>query len=69
MLVSRSAFARMKTAWLALCALLLGPDRIVLSAGIQNPLIQQRADPHIFRQDSAHFYFTATVPEYDRIIL
>jgi GH43 family beta-xylosidase len=42
---------------------------MALSAELQNPLIQQRADPHIFRQDSTHYYFTATVPEYDRIIL
>ena len=59
----------MKTARLALCALLLGTGHIVLSAEIQNPLIQQRADPQVFRQGSGYFYFTATVPEYDRVIL
>ncbi|KAK3302723.1 glycosyl hydrolases family 43-domain-containing protein [Chaetomium strumarium] len=33
-----------------------------------NSLIQQRADPHISKHDG-WYYFTATVPEYDRIIL
>lgn len=34
-----------------------------------NPLINQRADPHIFRHGDGFYYFTATVPEYDRIVL
>jgi GH43 family beta-xylosidase len=34
-----------------------------------NPLIQQRADPHIFRHSDGYYYLTTTVPEYDRIIL
>jgi GH43 family beta-xylosidase len=34
-----------------------------------NPLIQQRADPHIFRHSDGYYYLTATVPEYDRIVL
>jgi GH43 family beta-xylosidase len=34
-----------------------------------NPLVLQRADPHIHRHTDGHYYFTATVPEYDRIIL
>ncbi|MCQ2458215.1 MAG: family 43 glycosylhydrolase [Clostridia bacterium] len=32
------------------------------------PLIERRADPHVSREGGA-WYFTATVPEYDRIIL
>ncbi|MDO5435298.1 MAG: family 43 glycosylhydrolase [Clostridia bacterium] len=32
------------------------------------PLIPRRADPHVSREDGV-WYFTATVPEYDRIIL
>lgn len=31
-----------------------------------NPFIEQRADPHILRYDG-QYYFTASVPEYDRI--
>lgn len=34
-----------------------------------NPLVQQRADPHIHRHTDGHYYFTATAPEYDRIVL
>lgn len=31
------------------------------------PLIEQRADPHIFRHTDGYYYFAASVPEYDRI--
>lgn len=34
-----------------------------------NPLIQQRADPHVFRHTDGYYYLTATVPEYDRIVM
>ncbi|MCX7711701.1 MAG: glycoside hydrolase family 43 protein [Clostridia bacterium] len=34
-----------------------------------NPLIEQRADPYIYRHSNGVYYFTASVPEYDRIIL
>ena len=33
------------------------------------PWILQRADPYIIRTDDGSYYFTASVPEYDRIIL
>ena len=36
---------------------------------VTNPLIEQRADPHIYRHTDGYYYFTATAPEYDRIIL
>ena len=36
---------------------------------IVNPLIEQRADPHVFRHADGFYYLTATVPEYDRIVL
>lgn len=39
------------------------------SADYTNPLVEQRADPHIFKHTDGLYYFTATVPEYDRIIL
>lgn len=39
-------------------------DRVIL-----NPIIFQRADPHIFKSNAGHYYFTASVPEYDRVIL
>jgi GH43 family beta-xylosidase len=36
---------------------------------INTPLIEQRADPHIYRHTDGYYYFTASVPEYDRIEL
>ena len=32
-----------------------------------NPLVQQRADPHAVLHTDGYYYYTATVPEYDRI--
>ncbi len=34
-----------------------------------NPLVRQRADPHVTLHADGWYYFTATVPEYDRIEL
>lgn len=34
-----------------------------------NPLAEQRADPHIWKHTDGYYYFTATVPAYDRIVL
>lgn len=34
-----------------------------------NPLVEQRADAQISRHTDGYYYFTATVPEYDRIVL
>ncbi len=34
-----------------------------------NPVILQRADPWIYRHSDGFYYFTASVPEYDRIEL
>ncbi len=33
------------------------------------PWILQRADPYVLRHTDGYYYFTASVPEYDRIIL
>lgn len=33
------------------------------------PFIMQRADPYVYRHRDGMYYFTASVPEYDRIIL
>jgi GH43 family beta-xylosidase len=32
-----------------------------------NPIIEQRADPWIYKHSDGYYYFTASVPEYDRI--
>ncbi|HSI07622.1 MAG TPA: glycoside hydrolase family 43 protein, partial [Rariglobus sp.] len=34
-----------------------------------NPLVPQRADPHVTLHTDGYYYFTATAPEYDRIEL
>ncbi|MCX6954850.1 MAG: family 43 glycosylhydrolase, partial [Verrucomicrobia bacterium] len=34
-----------------------------------NPVVKQRADPHITYHTDGYYYFTATVPEYDRLEL
>ena len=36
---------------------------------ILTPLIEQRADPYIYRHTDGHYYFTASAPRYDRIEL
>ncbi|SEG43023.1 Beta-xylosidase, GH43 family [Nonomuraea solani] len=50
---------------------LLFPGAAHASPAVQytNPIAAQRADPHIFRHTDGYFYFTATAPEYDRIVL
>jgi GH43 family beta-xylosidase len=50
---------------------------IVLAAGVAsaetfqvtNPLIQQRADPSVYKHTDGNYYFTATLPAYDKIEL
>ena len=41
------------------------------AAGVHfsNPLVRQRADPHVTLHSDGYYYYTATVPEYDRIEL
>ncbi|WP_078544000.1 glycoside hydrolase family 43 protein [Litchfieldia alkalitelluris] len=34
---------------------------------INNPVIEQRADPWVYKHTDGFYYFTASVPEYDRI--
>ncbi|MGW0821440.1 family 43 glycosylhydrolase [Streptomyces sp. NPDC002845] len=34
-----------------------------------NPIAEQRADPHIWKHTDGYYYFTATVPAYDRIVM
>ncbi|MEW2403916.1 glycoside hydrolase family 43 protein [Streptomyces sp. NPDC046862] len=50
-----------------------GPSSSPAGAGAAapyvNPLVRNRADPHIHRHTDRRYYFTATSPEYDRIIL
>ncbi|SFS89406.1 glycoside hydrolase family 43 protein [Saccharopolyspora flava] len=45
------------------------PGSAAGAAGYPNPLLRQRADPHVLRHSDGFYYCTATVPEYDRIVL
>lgn len=36
---------------------------------LKNPVIEQRADPWVYKHEDGYYYFTASVPEYDRIEL
>lgn len=40
---------------------------IATAAEFANPLVLQRADPHVTLHTDGYYYYTATVPEYDRI--
>ncbi|KAK3334406.1 alpha-N-arabinofuranosidase II precursor [Neurospora tetraspora] len=53
--------------------LLLSPSTLALTPSplvtYTNTLIPQRADPHISKHTDGYYYFTATVPAYDSIIV
>ncbi len=53
---------------LLLSLALVVPD-LSASSGFANPLVLQRADPHVTLHTDGYYYYTATVPEYDRIEL
>lgn len=38
-----------------------------VSVAYKNPLVEQRADPWVYKGDTNEYYFVATAPEYDRI--
>ena len=40
-----------------------------VSAAWPSPLVKQRADPCIYKHTDGYYYFTATVPAYDRLVL
>ncbi|KAK3295258.1 glycosyl hydrolase [Chaetomium fimeti] len=65
MRISSGFFAAVSvlTAWLA-APVLSSP-----AVSYENSLIEQRADPHIIKHTDGWYYFTATVPAFDRIIL
>ena len=51
------------------CALVLISATAAAEPEFANPLVRQRADPHVILHSDGYYYFTATVPEYDRIEL
>ena len=52
-----------------LCSLLLLCSAAQAEPAFANPLVAQRADPHVTLHSDGYYYYTATVPEYDRIEL
>lgn len=46
-----------------------GENLIVEHLEFKNPMIEHRADPWVYKHTDGLYYFTASVPEYDRIIL
>jgi GH43 family beta-xylosidase len=51
----------------ALPALVAACAAYAAEPAFENPLLRQRADPHVMLHTDGQYYFTATVPEYDRI--
>jgi GH43 family beta-xylosidase len=61
---------RLLAALIGVALVLVGtPAHASPAVTLTNPLIAQRADPHIFKHTDGYYYYTATVPEYDRIVL
>jgi len=52
-----------------LICVLAGALMIADASAFNNPLVPQRADPQVMLHSDGYYYFTATVPEYDRIEL
>ena len=72
----RNAVRLLMAVLFALVGCLAGPGTMAHAAvpaspGVTytNPIAAQRADPQIFKHTDGYYYFTATVPEYDRIVL
>ncbi len=54
---------------LCACTLLLACATAAAEPQFDNPLVRQRADPHVMLHTDGYYYYTATAPEYDRIEL
>ncbi|TQK11854.1 family 43 glycosylhydrolase [Herbaspirillum sp. SJZ107] len=50
-----------------IAALAAGASALAADPVFHNPLVLQRADPQVTLQPDGWYYYTATVPEYDRI--
>jgi GH43 family beta-xylosidase len=50
-----------------IAALVAGAPALAADPVFHNPLVRQRADPQVTLQPDGWYYYTATVPEYDRI--
>lgn len=63
------AAALLTTVTVLLSLMIANPAPAAPGVLYSNPLATRRADPHIVRHTDGYYYFTATVPEYDRIVL
>ncbi|WP_229069122.1 family 43 glycosylhydrolase [Actinoplanes sp. DH11] len=63
--------AALAAALLALLAAVspASPAQAAPAVAYTNPLANQRADTHIYKHTDGYYYMTATVPQYDRIVL
>jgi GH43 family beta-xylosidase len=52
-----------------LAAVAAAPAFARTAPSIRNPLVRQRADAQVFRHTDGSYYMTASVPEYDRVVL
>ena len=72
---SRGNLCNLRNLWtIAVCMSLASACHVTPSPkhspeAFVNPIVRQRADPHVFRDADGTYYFAATVPEYDRIEL
>lgn len=41
----------------------------ILADDYPNPLVPNRADPYVYKHIDGYYYFTGSVPEYDRLVL
>lgn len=44
-------------------------ESIAQNPAYANPIVEKRADPWVYKAEDGTYYFIATVPEYDRIVL
>jgi GH43 family beta-xylosidase len=44
-------------------------EKLIVSEEFMNPIVEQRADPWVYKHTDGYYYFTASVPEYNRIEL
>ena len=42
-------------------------EKATISGDYINPVVEQRADPWVYKHTDGYYYFTASVPEFDRI--
>ncbi|MET0265020.1 MAG: glycoside hydrolase family 43 protein [Duganella sp.] len=68
--MAQALFARgLKTAACMAAVFSFAQNAAATEPPFNNPLVTQRADPHVTLHGDGYYYYTATAPEYDRIEL